>query len=198
MTEIQGKSILVRVSARFELARVRVIGSQLYYYYYYKYFYYHYYYYFLMCTCEQHTYTSSEHFHLEELRRNHARPGQRKFLCPWRESNSRPSKSHHSRKTNRKIMAGILSSEPTFDRKILLRILDMFLPSKRLINSSQSLKRDRRPLPASKCLTALLTNMRILKIRSQQTIAFFAAVSHLNGPLRKQNFILTGSKGQGF
>ena len=30
MTEIQGKSILVRVSGRFELARVRVIGSQLY------------------------------------------------------------------------------------------------------------------------------------------------------------------------
>ena len=29
-TEIQGKSILVRVSARFELARVRVIGSRLY------------------------------------------------------------------------------------------------------------------------------------------------------------------------
>ena len=29
MTEIQGKSILVRISARFELARVRVIGSQL-------------------------------------------------------------------------------------------------------------------------------------------------------------------------
>ena len=27
MTEIQGKSILVRVSARFELARVRVIGG---------------------------------------------------------------------------------------------------------------------------------------------------------------------------
>ena len=30
MTEIQGKSILVRVSARLELARVRVIGSRLY------------------------------------------------------------------------------------------------------------------------------------------------------------------------
>ena len=30
MTEIQEKSILVRVSARFELARVRVIGSRLY------------------------------------------------------------------------------------------------------------------------------------------------------------------------
>ena len=30
MTEIQGKSILVRVSARFEWARVRVIGSRLY------------------------------------------------------------------------------------------------------------------------------------------------------------------------
>ena len=30
MTEIQGKLILVRVSARFELAKVRVIGIQLY------------------------------------------------------------------------------------------------------------------------------------------------------------------------
>ena len=30
MAEIQGKSILVRVSARLELARVRVIGSRLY------------------------------------------------------------------------------------------------------------------------------------------------------------------------
>ena len=29
-TEIQGKSILIRVSARFELVRVRVIGSRLY------------------------------------------------------------------------------------------------------------------------------------------------------------------------
>ena len=35
------------------------------------------------------------------------------------ESNSRPSKSHHSRETNRKIMAGILSYEPAFDRKIV-------------------------------------------------------------------------------
>ena len=30
MKEIQGELILVRVSARFELARVRVIGGQLY------------------------------------------------------------------------------------------------------------------------------------------------------------------------
>ena len=48
-----------------------------------------------------------------------------------------------------------------------------------------------------KCITALFTNMRILKFKSQLTIAFFAAVNHLNGPLRKQNFTLTGSKGQG-
>ena len=34
---------------------------------------------------------------------------------------------------------------------------------------------------------ALFTNMRIPKFRSQPTIAFFAAVNHLNGPLRKQN-----------
>ena len=48
-----------------------------------------------------------------------------------------------------------------------------------------------RPFPV------LVTNMRILKFKSQLTIAFFAAVNHLNGPLRKQNFTLTGSKGQG-
>ena len=34
-------------------------------------------------------------------------------------------------------------------------------------------------------------NMRIL------TIAFFSAVNHLNGPIRKQNFTLTGSEGHG-
>ena len=35
---------------------------------------------------------------------------------------------------------------------------------------------------------ALFTNMRILKFRTQPTIAFSDAVNHLNGPLRKQNF----------
>ena len=39
--------------------------------------------------------------------------------------------------------------------------------------------------------------MWILKFKSQLMIAFFAAVNHLNGPLRKQNFTLTGSKGHG-
>ena len=39
--------------------------------------------------------------------------------------------------------------------------------------------------------------MRILKFKSQLTIAFSTAVNHLNGPLRKQNLTLTGSKGQG-
>ena len=47
------------------------------------------------------------------------------------------------------------------------------------------------------CFTALVTNTRILKFKSQLTIAFFAAVNHLNGSLRKQSFPLTGSKGQG-
>ena len=46
-------------------------------------------------------------------------------------------------------------------------------------------------------LTALFTNMRILNFKSQLTIAFFASVNHLNGPIRKQNFTLTGSKGHG-
>ena len=45
--------------------------------------------------------------------------------------------------------------------------------------------------------TTLFTNMRILKFKSQLTIAFLTAVNHLNGPLRKQNFTLTGSKGHG-
>ena len=42
-------------------------------------------------------------------------------------------------------------------------------------------------------------SQRLLRrlFKSQLTIAFFAAVNHLNGPLRKQNFTLTGSKGQG-
>ena len=35
---------------------------------------------------------------------------------------------------------------------------------------------------------ALFTNMRILEFRTQPTIAFFAAVNHLNGPVSKQNF----------
>ena len=37
----------------------------------------------------------------------------------------------------------------------------------------------------------------ILKFKTQLKIAFFAAVNHLNGTLRRKNFTLTGSKGQG-
>ena len=48
-----------------------------------------------------------------------------------------------------------------------------------------------------KNFTALFTIVRILKFKSQLMIAFFTAVNHLNGPFRKQNFTLTGSKGQG-
>ena len=40
---------------------------------------------------------------------------------------------------------------------------------------------------------ALFTNMRILKFRTPPTIAFSAAVNHLNGPLRKQ-ILLHGFK----
>ena len=46
-------------------------------------------------------------------------------------------------------------------------------------------------------LTTLFINIRILKLKSQLTIAFSAAVDHLNGPPRKQNFSLTGSNGHG-
>ena len=47
------------------------------------------------------------------------------------------------------------------------------------------------------CYFVFFKNTRILKFKSQLTITFFAAVNHLNGPLRKQNFSLTGSKGHG-
>ena len=49
-------------------------------------------------------------------------------------------------------MAGILSYEPAFDKKIA-EIFGYVSSSKRLINSSQSLERDRRPsFPASRCV----------------------------------------------
>ena len=38
---------------------------------------------------------------------------------------------------------------------------------------------------------------RILKFKSQLTFALFAAVNHLSGPLKKQKFTSTGSKGHG-
>ena len=50
---------------------------------------------------------------------------------------------------------------------------------------------------AQNWLTAFFTNMQIVKFKSQLKIAFFGAVNHLSGPLRKQNFTLTGSKGHG-
>ena len=34
-----------------------------------------------------------------------------------------------------------------------------------------------------------------MKFKSQLMTSFFAAVNHLSGPLRKQNFTSTGSKG---
>jgi len=45
--------------------------------------------------------------------------------------------------------------------------------------------------------TAFFINTRILKFKSQLTFAFFAAVNHLSGPLRKQKFTSTSSKGHG-
>ena len=48
-----------------------------------------------------------------------------------------------------------------------------------------------------KFVTAFFQKHANSEIQSQLTITFFAAVNHLNGPLRKQNFTLTGSKGHG-
>jgi len=46
--------------------------------------------------------------------------------------------------------------------------------------------------------TVLFKNTRILKFKIQLTIPLFAAVNHLNGPLRKLKFTPTGSKGLWF
>ena len=42
-------------------------------------------------------------------------------------------------------------------------------------------------------ITTLFKSMRIMKFKLM--ITFFAAISHLSGPLRKQNFTSAGSKG---
>ena len=46
-------------------------------------------------------------------------------------------------------------------------------------------------------LTTLFINTRILKFKRQLTFAFFAAVNHLSGALRKQRLNSTSSKGHG-
>ena len=46
-------------------------------------------------------------------------------------------------------------------------------------------------------ITVLFKNTRIPKLKNQLTFAFFAAINHLRGPLRKQKFTSTGSKGHG-
>ena len=51
--------------------------------------------------------------------------------------------------------------------------------------------------PMVSSFTALFKTTRIMKLKSQLTTPFFAAVNHLRGPLRKQNFTSTGSKGHG-
>ena len=48
-----------------------------------------------------------------------------------------------------------------------------------------------------RAVPALFINTSILKFTIQLTFAFFAAVNHLSGPLRKQKFTSTGSKGHG-
>ena len=42
--------------------------------------------------------------------------------------------------------------------------------------------------------TVLFKNMQTLKFKSQLTFVYFAAVNHLKGPLRIQNFIINGFK----
>ena len=46
-------------------------------------------------------------------------------------------------------------------------------------------------------LTALFQKHANVYVQNQLTFAFFAAANYLSGPLGKQNFTYTGSKGHG-
>ena len=46
-------------------------------------------------------------------------------------------------------------------------------------------------------VTVLFINMQIVKFKSQLMFVFFTAINHLSGPLRKQKFTSTVSKGHG-
>ena len=72
---------------------------------------------------------------------------------------------------------------------LMMRITEMMMTTTRIVYDEDHVD----DIGMRMTITALFTNMRILKFKSQ----LFAAVNHLNGPLRKQNFTLTGSKRQG-
>ena len=98
-----------------------------------------------------------------------------------------------------KFRPGVLNPVPFF-------VLRLPANAKQLHCSSSRPRKESKQSQASiffmYTITALFTNMRILKFKSQLMInwwlPFFTAVNHLNEPLRKQNFTLTGSKGHGW
>ena len=71
------------------------------------------------------------------------------------------------------------------------------LPFRAKVGARAKKRNEARSEKLARHVTALFENMRILKFKSQLTIAFLAAVNHLNGPLRKQTWTLTGSKSHG-
>ena len=93
-----------------------------------------------------------------------------------------------------KFRPGVLNPVPFF-------VLRLPANAKQLHCSSSRPRKESKQSQASiffmYTITALFTNMRILKFKSQLTIAVFAAVNHLKGPFRKQNFTWTGSKVHG-
>ena len=60
-----------------------------------------------------------------------------------------------------------------------------------LVDITKTLTKTVKYKQTHRYITALFTNIQILKFKSQLTIAFFTAVNHYNKPLRKQNFNLT-------
>ena len=101
----------------------------------------------------QHTYISSEHFQLGR-RRNHARPGQRKFPCPRQESNSRPSGSVVGTSDKHVVFGGSWVQFSPWVRKFSLSRASMVSPPSKL-----------KMFTGSVCVLLISVSLKLIKIK---------------------------------
>ena len=101
----------------------------------------------------QHTYISSEHFQLGR-RRNHARPGQRKFPCPRQESNSRPSGSVVGTSDKHVVFGGSWVQFSPRVRKFSLSRASMISPPSKL-----------KMFTGSVCVLLISVSLKLIKIK---------------------------------
>ena len=102
---------------------------------------------------KQHTYISSEHFQLGK-RRNHARPGQRKFACPGKEWNSRPSGSVVGTSDKHVVFGGSWVQFSPWVRKFSLSRASMISPPSKL-----------KIFTGSVCVLLTSVSLKLIKIK---------------------------------